>query len=100
MNTQKIILAQFKKIYGDLSYKEVAKLTGIQQTRTFRLFNGYSMKLEEYIIFKNLIDEKRGEGKSLEQLAHKCEERFSGQKFLDIYHYLERELMLWNIQQG
>ena len=55
---QKIILNEFKKVFGDKSYRSISKITGIQNTRVFRIFNGSEMRVSEAEIFLELISRK------------------------------------------
>lgn len=52
---QKVIIEQFTKKHSDPTYKEMVGLTGMEQTRLFRIINGSAMKLNEFEIFLNLI---------------------------------------------
>ena len=55
---QKIILNEFKKAFGDQSYRSISKITGIQNTRVFRIFNGSEMRISEAEVFLSLISKK------------------------------------------
>ncbi len=57
-NAQKV-LSTFKQEFGNLSYREIANLTGIQMTRVFRIFNQQEMKVSEYEKFKDLLLQKK-----------------------------------------
>ena len=58
---QKIILSEFKKVFGNQSYRSISKITGIQNTRVFRIFNGSEMRIGEAEIFLDLISKKNTE---------------------------------------
>jgi len=80
MSLQKIVLEQFVKTYHQPTLREISSLTGIQITRVFRLMNGMTMKLDEYEIFRNLLDKNSDEFES------------SLQKLLHFGHYLPKGL--------
>jgi signal recognition particle GTPase len=55
MNLQKSTIKKFKIRFPNNTYSEIAKITGIQQTRAFRIFNGSEMKLSEYESLNKLM---------------------------------------------
>lgn len=61
MELQFKILSDFREKYPDLTLKQISKLTGIQITRVFRLFNGSEMKLKEYEMFQNTLKQEGDE---------------------------------------
>lgn len=62
MKLQYKILSTFKKNYPDLSYKQISKLTGIEKSRIFRIFNGSELKITELEIIDNFNQEANSPG--------------------------------------
>lgn len=58
MSLQSKVIEKYKETYPHDTLREIAKRTGIQLTRVFRLFNGNAMKLEEYETFTHIINQK------------------------------------------
>jgi hypothetical protein len=58
MNHQETLLKRFSDNFPNLSFKEMEAITGIQSTRMFRLYNGYEMKLKEYILLEQVMAKK------------------------------------------
>ena len=56
---QKVIIKQFQKKFSNPTYKEMVELTGIEQTRLFRIKNGTPMRLEEFEKFLVLLSETK-----------------------------------------
>ena len=56
MNLQDEIIARYNQQYPTATLKELARKTGIQITRVFRIMNGYEMKLSEYEKFQKLLN--------------------------------------------
>jgi signal recognition particle GTPase len=54
---QKVIMDQFQKKFSNPTYKEMVELTGIEQTRLFRIKNGTAMRLEEFEKILKLMSE-------------------------------------------
>ena len=52
MKLQHKIITTFKFNYPELTYKQVAEMTGIQKTRVFRIFNGSELKVSELEIIE------------------------------------------------
>lgn len=67
MNVQKELLENYLKKFSDPTLKEISAATGLNISRVFRLLNGAKMRLSEYLIFKNLVDDSS---------ADKTEEEF------------------------
>jgi hypothetical protein len=67
MNVQKELLENYLKKFSNPTLKEIAADTGLNISRVFRLLNGSKMRLSEYLIFKNLVDDA---------VADKTEEEF------------------------
>ncbi len=99
MNEQKRILDLFMKQFNRPTLRDTADLTGIQLTRVFRLFNGSDMKLDEYLIFLNLIKEDTGKHSPLSRLAYECSNTLSASLVGELEMLLEQKLRLWNYLQ-
>ncbi len=99
MNIQKIILEQYMLLHKEPTLKEIAKDTGIQVTRVFRLFNGSAMKLAEYQVFQSKVKEKMGLTASLEALALECSHKLSPNAILELEAILKRKMEVWKLSQ-
>lgn len=55
MSLQNRILKEYRSLYPQHPLRETSRITGIQLTRVFRLFNGAAMKLEEYERFHQVV---------------------------------------------
>ena len=60
MISENELIVRFLEIFDDPTLKAISKMTGLNQTRVFRIINGAPMKLSEYFIFKKKINEKLG----------------------------------------
>lgn len=100
MELQQKLLRTFRQQYGDLTFREMSALTGIQHTRVFRLFNGSEMKLKEYEIFNKLIEEKGMTHKRFIELARQMTAKLSDECLQELEAIFERKLRLWNYQMG
>ncbi|NOT77473.1 MAG: hypothetical protein HOP07_00560 [Bacteriovoracaceae bacterium] len=99
MDSQKIILEQYSLLFGKPTIKEIAKDTGIQLTRVFRLLNGSSMKLSEYLVFQKKVKEKMGLSYGLEVLAFECSQKLSPTAIMELEAILKRKIEVWKISQ-
>ncbi len=98
MNLQQSVLKQFMELYQNPKFKEASKITGIQQTRFFRLVNGCEMKIGEYQILKKLVSEKLGLSNSLQDLAGQCSIKLAQETIKEIEDHLMRKLVLWELK--
>jgi hypothetical protein len=57
MSLQKSIIKQYKEIYPKDKLKDISHKTGIQITRIFRILNGSEMKLREYEVFEQIVNQ-------------------------------------------
>lgn len=72
---QKELLEDFKQKYQGHTLKQFAKLTGIERTRIFRLFNGQEIKISEWERIRKLTYGEKIEAINLEEhLGRKREE--------------------------
>lgn len=76
---QKELLRRYSELMGAPSLKEIAEDTGIQVTRVFRLFNGHEMRMAEYFIFKQRVDELGIEKVEWREASRGLSEYFSGE---------------------
>lgn len=84
---QKFLLQRFRREYPDLTFKEIAKKTGINTTRVFRLFNGQEMKLSEYQLLDKLLDKN-----PIEEKAELCSRELPKEQLEKISDIMERYL--------
>lgn len=56
MSLQARILGQYRQVFPRHTLRETAQLTGIQLTRVFRLMNGAPMRLDEYELFRQVLE--------------------------------------------
>lgn len=99
MELQNTIIKQYLLLNHDPTLRQIAKDTGIQQTRVFRLFNGSEMKLSEYEIFKRLVKEKIGSTTNLETMAGECVSILSSESVREIENLMSRKLATWKLKQ-
>ncbi len=97
---QKSVLKQYLDLYNNPTLRVMSKDTGIQLTRIFRLLNGSRMKVAEYEIFKKRVNDKIGDGASLEKLALDCSTKLSVSGIREIETLMERKLRLQNLLGG
>ena len=79
---QDSILQTYKTTFPKDTLAMISKRTGINQTRVFRIFNGYEMKISEYETFEQVLYTK-GEYQrhtSFIDLAKKCLGKLSQNK--------------------
>lgn len=69
---QKVILDLINEKYENPTYKELVEISGLEQTRLFRIKNGTKMRIDEFEILLNLVSD----------------EDCPMQTFLDCYRYL------------
>jgi hypothetical protein len=72
LHEQKLVLDEYMQLMAKPTFREMAKDTGIQLTRLFRIMNGMEMRLNEYVILKRRVEELT-DASQLSQLAFKCE---------------------------
>ena len=99
MDIQKTILNQYMLLSDKPTLKEISQDTGIQITRVFRLFNGSTMKLYEYQVFKQRVKEKLGLTESLEAMAFECSLCLSPDAIRELEIFLKRKIDLWKLSQ-
>lgn len=100
METQEQLLTRFKKSYGNLRYSDIARKTGLQQTRVFRIFNGHEMKVSEYVIFKNILDVETEEFRKFNELIDESKSRLSSSQLNKISCCVQREIEISKIFAG
>ena len=98
MCLQNSVLERYIEVFGKRTYNMMAERTGINITRVFRLFNGSKMKLEEYEMFKNLIDSELGEIGLIGKLAENCFQKLPLKTTEEIKKIMDRKLALWELK--
>lgn len=94
-NLQEKTLAKYKSIYPNHTLKEISKVTNIQVTRVFRIFNGSEMKLKELESFQNAIKSiKPNSEKRMIDLIKECSQKLSKAKLNNLLCDLETLLKM------
>ncbi len=89
MTVQKSLLDNYLKKYGRPTLKEISLMTGINATRVFRVLNGAKLKLDEYLIFKNLVNDLSAE-KMEEDFLNLIQGLHDQQMKKEIFQFAER----------
>jgi hypothetical protein len=92
MSLQKAILKQYMELSGNPTLKVISEETGVQITRVFRLFNGSVMKLNEYLIFQDLVRKKLGFDLALEGLILECRNKLSIEGIKEVEAMIRRKI--------
>ncbi|PIP95831.1 MAG: hypothetical protein COW00_07895 [Bdellovibrio sp. CG12_big_fil_rev_8_21_14_0_65_39_13] len=92
MQIQKETIQEFLKLYDKPTLNQIFKMTGIQKTRFFRISNGMEMRLAEYVILKNLIDQKKVKHGKLRNLVELCLHEMNPLELEKIEQHLEKSL--------
>lgn len=100
MNLQRKILQDYREVFGQLTFREISSMTGIQQTRVFRLFNGSPMKLCEYETFQEMIQFRKAKSPKLLQLLRDCEMRLGDRGLAEIEQLMDQKMRLWRAAHG
>lgn len=93
---QKVILDQFVSKFKNPTYKEMVSLTGIEQTRLFRIKNGAEMKVSELEVF---LDALSGENSSLE-LFMDCYKFLDVESVFEVERLIKRKITLAKLQRS
>lgn len=96
MSLQKSIIKQYKEIYPQDKLKDISKKTGIQITRIFRIFrilNGSEMKLREYEIFEQIINQTTNNA-AIVKLAKSCLASLSSARRQSLVSNMQQALKL------
>lgn len=97
MNLQNKILQDYRAVFGHQTFREMAAMTGIQQTRAFRIFNGSPMKLCEYEVLQQMIQFRQAKRPALFQLLKDCELRLGQSGLNEIEQLMEQKMRLWKL---
>lgn len=89
MSLQNRTLRQYMELRNQPSLKVISEETGIQQTRVFRLLNGARMRLDEWEIFDNIINQSTTD---LEILARECLNELSLVQLTEVKQIMEKKL--------
>ena len=92
MSVQQEILEQYFRVYGKQTLSAISANTGIQITRVFRILNGSTMTLPEYLIFRKLLEQK-GDG-GFVNLCEQLLRTISGEMLQELEGELRRKLYL------
>ena len=96
MSLQNNILKSYRTHYPQDTLREISQRTGIQLTRIFRLLNGSSMKLSEYELFHDLIENEKNQNdpfcvfKILRENGYKL----SNLEMKKIFDYISRRIQI------
>lgn len=93
MKEQIDLIKMFRELYKNPSYSRMGSLLQIQKTRAFRICNGHEMKLSEYLMMQDLINEKTGKSK-LQALIDECLLKLPANKIDDISTRCQRYLTI------
>lgn len=85
---QQTILKKYFELHGKQPIRKLAKDTGIQSTRVFRIMNGSEMKIGEYEKFKSLLNEKNEN--QIDSYFHEYEGLFTQKMRDEIQLFVER----------
>ncbi len=102
MDLQKIIIKRYKEAFPQNTLKNIAEETGIQQTRVFRIFNGYEMKISEFQKFEDAINKRSRYNISqfrISKLVDQCLRELSHSKLLKISENLEHNLHIERLKR-
>ena len=95
MQKQDAVLNRYKQLYPEnTTFKLIAAHTGIQLTRVFRLFNAAEMRLQEFSVFENLIQEAEGGDYTFHGLLDDCQKYLSKKSIEKIKSDIHRKLIL------
>ncbi len=94
MSLQKLVTNRYMSLNNHPTLKSIARDTGVQITRTFRILNGASMKLSEYEIFNQKIREKMDCLGKLESLMEQCSLQLSPFEIDELNAQLDKKLKL------
>ena len=99
MNLQTTILKRYAEAYPNETIKKTASRTGIQVTRTFRLFNGSEMKVSEYQSFIDALNEQNKNAYLASQsdfvsTAKKCYENLTPARLEQVLTQMKHSLKL------
>lgn len=99
MSLQKLVTKRYMHLNKNPTLRNIAKDTGVQITRTFRILNGAPMKLSEYEIFNQRIREKMNSIGRLENLVEECSLKLSPMEIDELNALLNKKLKLLNFQE-
>lgn len=69
MNTlERETIQRYRKTFPNETLKNTSEKTGIQITRVFRIMNGKPMKVRELEIFQQILNQKIGQNKQMNEL--------------------------------
>lgn len=93
---QKAVWEHFEKKFGGATYKKIVELTGLEQTRLFRIRNGARMYLDEFEVFLELIGDRDNGLK----LFMDCYRTLDSKSLNDLELIMERKMNLDLLKKG
>ena len=99
MSLQKLVTKRYMHLNNNPTLRNIAKDTGVQITRTFRILNGAPMKLSEYEIFNQRIREKMNSVGRLENLVEECSLKLTPIEIDELNAFLNKKLKLLNFRE-
>lgn len=97
MQVQKELIESYLKKTSYPGLKEIAAQTGLNISRVFRILNGAKLKLDEYLIFKNLVDDKISD-KSEEEFVALLKRLTQKEAKDEIFNFIERSIRKENLK--
>lgn len=94
MSLQKLITDRYMSLNNQPTLKSIAKDTGVQITRAYRILNGASMKVSEYEVFKERIHFKMKTIGEFEKLATECSLRLPKVEIEELIASFDKKLKL------
>ncbi len=94
MSLQKLVTKRYMGLHNQPTLRSIAKDTGVQITRAFRILNGAPMKLSEYEIFNKRIRAKMDSLGRLESLVEECSLKLAPTEIDELNALLNKKLKL------
>lgn len=98
MKQQESLIEHFMDVFNKPTLREMSSITGIQLTRVFRLVNGSSMRLSEYMMIKEAIDRQTGSSSEINQLARQLQQQMDKSRVERLMKRIHREMAYEKLQ--
>ena len=89
-------LKRYRKMFKNEPLRVTSQKTGLQLTRVFRIFNGYEMKLSEYLSFQRVIATNRDPNSTSESCPHTIDFQYLTKNFFKLdektVNYIRRKV--------
>ena len=95
---QENILKSYQQQFPKNTFLQISKQTGIQITRIFRIFNGSEMKINEYFIFKDLLENSKGVDEEFRNLFEFALTNFPVNSLEELKDYLDRKQRVFHFK--